>query len=311
MGSWLRRTSLVAAAAVVLAGCTTGDGSTNVLGDLATVQPCSLTSLDVFAEFGTAEFGPPEALGYCTVLIKPAATDSFARAAAEEITIMIGALSRPSADPYLPTDKLEDVGDSLYTTKPDDAEVSCWQTLIFAGEDLALSVRSRMRPTAGPVPTCDMVTAGMAKVVEVIRAGEVEHRKPAANSLIALDPCDLITDETITALPGFAKARRVSRPDHHECYWQTSPSIDTLHLRVAFWVGPPPKPSTTFDSSTVTIAGRPSVTSFTGETCTIETAHIPFGEQAGYVETVTLTADAPCEGALTVARALWPRLPNP
>jgi hypothetical protein len=334
MTSWLRRMPLTGVAAVaVLAACTTSGetkAAARVLGDLATIQPCGLTSLEVFAEFGSAEFGPPESLDYCTVVVKPAAseTESLTRSVAEEVTIMVGALARPSADPFLPTDKLEDVTDSIYTTRPDDADVSCWQTLVFAGEDLALSVRSRMSPTASPVPTCDMVTAGMAKVVEVIRAGKVEHRSPAPNSLITLDPCDLVTDETVTALPGFAQARREDSPGRHECYWRTSTGP---RLKVTFGVAQPPALSKNFDGNSDPIAGRPSVTTYTHRSCGVETGHIPFEEVAGatgLVETVTVDTEVPldqdnsadryddetdpavCDGALAIAKALWPRLPS-
>lgn len=337
MASWLRRTPLVAVAAVsVLAGCTTGGGASNtaarVLGDLATIQPCSLTSLEVFAEFGSAEFGPPESLDYCTVVVKPggAETVSLTRNVAEEVAIMVGELARPSADPFLPTDKLEDVTDSIHTTRPDDVGVSCWQTVVFAEEDLALSVRSRMSPTALPVPTCDMVTAGMAKVVAVILAGEVEHRSPAPNSLIALDPCDLVPDETVTALPGFAEARRVDSPGRHQCLWRTSTGADGLRIRVTFGVAQPPELSTDADGNADPIAGRPSVTTYSDRFCGVETGHIPFEEVAGatgLVETVAVDADVPlgqgnpadrldetdpaaCEGALSIAKALWPRLPS-
>lgn len=243
---------------------------------------------------------------------------------------MVGELARPSADPFLPNDKLEDVTDSIYTTQPDDVGVSCWQTLVFAEEDLALSVRSRMSPTASPVPTCDMVAAGMAKVVEVILAGEVEHRSPAPNSLITLDPCALVADETVTALPGFAEARRVDSPGRHRCYWRTSTRADGLRLRVTFGVAKPPEPSKHVDGNTDPIAGRSSVTTYTDRFCGVETGHIPFDEVAGatgFVETVEVDADLPlgqgnsaaethqtdpavCEGAHAIASALWPRLPS-
>jgi hypothetical protein len=335
MASWLRRTPLVSVAAVaVLAGCTTSGESSNAaardLGDLATIQPCSLTGLEVFAEFGSAEFGPPESLDYCTVVVKPGGSEtvSVTRNVAEAVTIMVGELARPSADPFLPTDKLEDVTDSIYTTQPDDVGVSCWQTVVFAEEDLALSVRSRMSPTASPVPTCDMVAAGIAKVVEVILAGKVEHRSPAPNSLITLDPCDLVADETVTALPGFAEARRVDSPGRHRCYWQTSTGADGLRVGVTFGVAQPPEPPTSVDGNADPIAGRPSVTTYTDRFCGVETGHIPFDEVAGatgLVETVTVNADvslgnpagrpgetdpAACEGALAIAKALWPRLPS-
>lgn len=248
---------------------------------------------------------------------------------------LVGELLRPSDDiPFLPTDKLEDVSDSIYTTKPDDVGVSCWQTLVFAEDDLALSVRGRMSPTASPVSTCDMVAAGMANVVEVILAGKVGHRSPESNSLVSLDPCDLVADETVTALPGFAEAQRVDSPGRHQCYWRTSTGAAGLRVRVTFCVAQPPEPHNPlgFDVDTDPIAGRPSVTTHvpsSSGSCTVETGHIPFEEVAGatgFVETVRVDTDVPpgqsdptgrlddadvaCEGAVAVARQLWPRLPS-
>jgi hypothetical protein len=343
MASWLRQAPLVAAVAI-LAGCTTsGEESTTaarVLGDFATIQPCSLTSLEVFDEFGSAEFGTPGSLDHCTVVVKPDASEtvSLKRNVAEEVTIVVGELLRPSDDiPFLPTAKLEDVTDSIYTTQPDDVGVSCWQTLVFAEDDLALSVRSSLSPTASPFPTCDMVAAGMAKVVEVIQAGEVEHRSPEPNSLVSLDPCDLVDDETVAALPGFAEAQRVDSPGRHQCYWRTSTGMDGLRVTVSFGVAEPPEPRSSlgFDVNADPIAGRQSVTTYvpsSSKFCIVETGHIPFEEVAGatgLVEVVEVKADLPpgqsdptgqldepdrvkaaCEGALAVAKELWPRLPS-
>jgi len=323
MARWL----CAVAAVAVLAGCTTGNESdpTRVLGDLATVDPCGFTDLDVFAEFGAVEFGPPETLGYCTVVITPGAAETVSlkrNAAAEKVTIMIGELVRPSVDRFLPTEKLADVTDSIYTSRPDDIELSCWQAVVFAEADLAISVRSRLGPLAEPTPTCDMVAAGVAEVAAVLEAGEVEHRSPAPNSLIGLDPCELVADDAVTALPGLADARRVDSPGRHHCLWRTSPGVDGLHLRVTFGVAEPPElPQYVDDGNTDPIAGRPSVTHRSGKYCEVETGHIPFEEVAGVtgmVETVVVEtklpdrrADpTPCAEALTIASALWPRLPD-
>jgi hypothetical protein len=341
MASWLRRTPLVTVAAIsVLAGCTTTDDeapepTTSVLGDLATIQPCGLISPGVFDEFGSAEFGEPESLDYCTVVVTPdsAGTVSLRRDVAEdvaeEVTITVGQLVRPSDVQYLPTDKLEDVADSIHTTRPDDRGDSCSQALVFAEEDLALTVRSRLPVTAEPTPTCDLVTAGMAKVVEVVLAGEVEHRSPAPNSLVPLDPCDLVDDETVTALPGFAEARRVDSPGRHQCRWRTP---DALKATVTFGVAPPPRLPESLDGNSDPLAGRPSVTIPFTVSCTVETGHTPFDEvdgATGFVETVEVYADTPrgqggltdrsdetdqaddsCAGAVAIAGALWPRLPG-
>ena len=323
------------AAIGVLAGCTTSVGEASktaalLLGDLATIEPCSLTDPEVFAEFGDAEFGPPEALGHCAVLIKPNA--------GEPVTITVGELGRPTADyrgTPLPSE-LEDVADSVYTTQLDDRGDSCWQTLVFEEEDLTLDVVGRNGfGVDSPISTCHMVAAGMAKVVEVVLAGEVEHRTPEPNSLVSVDPCDLVTDETVTALPGFAAARRTDSPGGHRCRWNLPPGPERLSVSVYFGVGtiPTSRDYRGLPITSSTIAGRPSIILPIGDSsCTVETGHIPFDEVEGatdMVETVEVYAETPpgqrdtageldqheledatCEGAVAIAKALWPRLPS-
>jgi hypothetical protein len=169
-----------------------------------------------------------------------------------------------------------------------------------------------------------MVAAGTAKVVEVVLAGKVEHRSPAPDSLVSLDPCDLVADETVTALPGFAEAQRVRSPGRHRCLWRTPGRADNrMTISVTFAVEPPPESLdySSLGASAEPIAGRPSVTIPLGTGCNVETGHIPFTEAAGatdIVETVAVSTDVPpdlrdsadCAGAVAVATALWPRLPS-
>lgn len=347
MANPLRRRLLVLVAAIgFLAGCTSGFGEASktaalLLGDFSTIEPCSLTDPEVFAEFGNVEFGQPRSLDFCAVVIKPNADPDA------DVTIEVGELGRANAD-YLETPlprKLEYVADSIYITELDDrGGDSCWQMLVFEEEDLTLSVRGGFGYGRGygygevaPVSPCDLVAAGMAKAVEVVLAEKVEHRSPEPNSLVSLDPCDLVSDETITTLPGFAAAQRTESPGGHQCRWHTpsAPPDGPLRVTVTFDVGKMPKSleSQGIPSKSSTIAGRPAVAlPMVEKSCRVETGHIPFDEVEGTTdifETVDVYADMPpgqrdaarqldmderedaaCEGAIAVATALWPRLPS-
>src|SRR2546430_10978108 len=64
-----------------------------VLGDLTTVDPCSLTDPSEFSSFGASKLAPPDSLDECLVEIKTSAK--------EPLSVYIGALDRGAAYPEL------------------------------------------------------------------------------------------------------------------------------------------------------------------------------------------------------------------
>jgi hypothetical protein len=286
----------------------------DALGELTTIDPCSLTDPEVFSPFGTAELATPEALDYCVVSVVPAS--------GTEVTIMVGQLSRLSDRPELAGQKLDDVSAELYTVRISDDPSFCSQGVAFADDDLLLEVSSSVL-SGTPTTGCEMVAAGVEQVVATIEDDGVEHRSPEPNSLITVDPCDLVDDATITALPGFAAATRRDDPGGHQCYWSTSAGDERLSLALNFAVGTPPS-ATSDGSNSDPIAGRPTVSNrFTNvgsaAFCTEETGHIPFTEVAdepGLVEVATVFVRVPaaqlesaCQAAKAVATLVWPQLP--
>lgn len=286
-----------------------------VLGDLSTIEPCTLTDPEVFRRFGSAEFGTPESLDYCTVSVRPDLSS--------EVIIRVGRLGRLSDAPDLQGQRLEDVDDNLYTVQGYDDSSICSQALVFAGDDLTIEVAGIH--SAGEVTTnCDMVAAGMDQVIDVIRNGGVGHRFPEPDSLVTLDPCDLVGDETVTAFPGFADLARVDNPGGHQCHWRSPTDETELRVEVAFEAGPMPEVWSEGVSNTNPVAGRPSVTNMNpraaeATVCVVSTGHIPFTEfeeQLGLVEIAEVFVYVPgenqpvaCQAATAVATELWPKLP--
>lgn len=316
-------------AAAVLTGCSSKVGgrpiadetfseprsAVEVLGELTTIEPCSLTDPEVFAEYGEVDFALPESLDYCSILVKPDAST--------EVVVTVGQLNRLSDNPDLESQKLEDVNDELYTVQVSPDQSFCAQALVFAEEDLMLEVSTYMLAGESTI-TCEMVQDGMDRVIEVIESGEVEHRSPVTDSLVTLDPCALIEDATVTALPGFAAAEREDNPGRHQCYWRTSAGDDRLSVRVIFGAGPTPLVTDVAGANANPIAGRPTVTNpfrdaGSSAFCTVETGHIPFTEVEGQPAVVELAqifvrmpagqVQAGCQAAVAVATALWPQLP--
>ncbi len=287
----------------------------SVLGELTTVDPCSLTDPAVFSTFGTAEFAVPESLDYCTISVKPA-TDV-------EIVLRIGELGELSESPELAANRVRELDGGTYVAQRDAATDFCSQALVFVDE-ITLEVASSAY--RGTLPdTCDMVTAAMDDVVRVTGDGRVEHRSPADGSLLGIDPCSLVDDVEVTALPGFAAAQRREYPGRHQCSWQTSTGPDRLSLRVVFGAGPAPTPVGTGAENT-SIAGRPSVTTpypdgGTAAFCGVESGQLAFDEvpgQDGMVEIASVYARVPkgqvdqgCQAAVALATAVWAKLPTP
>ena len=86
----------------------------------------------------------------------------------------------------------------------------------------------------GEADTCSIAEAGMDHVIEVVLDGNVAHRSPAPNSLVVLDPCALVSDGDVTAVPGLAGMRRPDNyPGKHKCRWTQG----DLVVVVAFGAG--------------------------------------------------------------------------
>jgi hypothetical protein len=333
------RTGSVTAAVVLLlalAGCSTRFGGEPVaaehpnkseapepddhtaeamLGDLTTLAPCGLTDPAVFDTFGTADYAVPESLDYCAISVKPQP--------GVEVVVSVGQLGEVSATPDLPGKRLRDVDEDRYVAQSDDGAGYCTQTLVFPDE-VTLEVTGT--PYQGSPPdTCDLVTAAMDKVIEVLDGGEAGHRSAADDSLVGLDPCSLVADDTVTALPGFAAAQRREYPGHHQCYWETSSGPDRQSVRLMFAAGPVPATGAAGAKSTP-IGGRPTITTpypDVGDAayCAVESGHVPFDEvpgQAGMVELAEVYVRMPkgkvdqgCQAATAVATKVWPALPAP
>jgi hypothetical protein len=286
-----------------------------MLGDLPTLAPCSLTDPAVFAEFGTATYATPESLDYCAIAVKPQS--------GVDVVLTVGQLGRLSDTPDLAGRRIRDVDDDRYVAQSDDGAGSCTQSLVFPDEVTLEIAGTSYEGT--PPDTCGMVTAAMNKVIEVLDGGEVGHRSSADDSFAGLDPCSLVEDGTVTALPGFAAAQRRESPGRHQCYWETSTAPDRMSIRLMFAAGPVPAVTGAGAKSTP-ISGRPTVTTPYPEVgdaayCAVESGHIAFDEVPGqegmvelaevYVRVPKGAVDQGCQAATAVATAVWPALPPP
>jgi len=286
-----------------------------VFDDLTSIDPCSLTDLDTFEEFGEVEFATPESLDYCAIGIDTTGGGN--------VVISVGSFGELSALPELEGKRVKDVDGGLWIGQQDDDPAFCAQLLVFP-DGVTMQVAGRVYD--GEADTCPMVEAGMDKLVEVVQDDGVEHRDPDKDSLLSIDPCDLIEDDDLTAIAGLAGAERPSDyPGKHTCYWEVPDAVSRVSVRLTFAAGLEPK-AYGDGANTNPVAGRPSATNpypsvGDGSFCTVETAHLPFTEVDGHEDDTFELASvfvrmpagqvaAGCAAALAVANIVWPELPS-
>lgn len=279
--------------------------------DLTTVAPCSLTDPEAFADFGTPEFATPESFDYCTIRVN---TDGEA-----DVLISVGAFGVLSAQPELEGKRVKDVEPDLWVGQQNEDPSFCSQLLVFP-DGVTMQVAGSVYD--GSADTCPMVEAGMDHAIDVILDRDVEHRDPGDDSLVTLDPCELVDDDDLVEVPGLAGVSRPDRyPGEHTCFWEQSPG-SPLTVRVEFGAGA--EPAVYGDATEGLVGGRQTVTSkyrkvAENDYCAVETGHIPFDEIEGeeavekasvYVRMPTGQVDAACTAAVAVAEMVWAELPS-
>jgi hypothetical protein len=284
-----------------------------VFDDLTTVAPCSLTDLEVFEEFGVAKFAAPDSLDYCSVRVNDIDKDA-------DVIISVGAFGVLSAQPELAANRVKDVDGGLWVGQQDDTPTFCSQLLVFP-DDVTMQVSGSVYD--GSTDTCPMVEAAMDHAIEVIADEAVEHRDPERDSLLTIDPCTLVEDDDVAAIPGLAGVSRGDEyPGKHTCFWEQSPG-SPVNVRLQFGAGPEPGVYSQGGAEGL-VAGRQSATNRYPEVgensyCSVETAHIQFDEIAGedayevasvYARAPGGQVDAACAAATAVAELVWPELPE-
>lgn len=282
-----------------------------MLGELTTIDPCSLTDTRKLASFGNAEPGVPDSLDDCLIEVKTSAP--------EPVELYVGGLDRTESWPDINVKPATDRQHGLKVVEYDSDSTYCNHLLVFA-DGITLSVNAAVYEGEEP-KLCDIVQAAMNTVVDVLGGGDVKHRSFARNSLGRVDPCGLVPVTALAAVPGLGSVRPKDYPAQHGCAW-TAPD-NSVRLRIMFTAGEPPKP-TGDGAKEATVAGRASVLSPTPRAgsyvfCAQQTGHIPFraGGQSGLVEIAAVFVrmkegqlDAACKAATDVATAVWPKLPK-
>lgn len=283
------------------------------LGDLTTVDACSLIEPDVFAAFGTTTFVAPESMDYCHLQI--------AVAGGVKLDLTIGDLDT-GENATATTKPLETLDRGLTLQQDDGAEFSCTQYLIFA-DGIRLRVDVYVYEGNNTTSLCPVVRAGSDKVVDVVTGGKVKHHDYPSRSLSALTSCDLVADSVVEALPGLSMAKKTEYPGKHMCSW-ASPSggVGSARVRLLMTLGVPVSTPPS-GSTTETIGGRQTLVEPTPEAgdlsfCLLSTDHVPYETsiQSDVIEQALVTVrggkgevEQACATARAVAAEAWPKLP--
>lgn len=331
-GARVSRPALAAlvAGALALAGCSSPSGTTGgstpsasphasgsavtavTLGDLRTLDPCSLADPTSFGASAAAAFGDPQSLDYCVLKIQ---------AAGGPVEVHVGEVVAQRNGPSAARGTVSLPG-GLQLDQGAPGPVGCQDELELDG---GLAVVAAAAPSDGPATTTTCIVADTAAraAAAALVAGRAQHRTYPAHSFGPVDACTVLTSSVVTAtLPELATAAPISHPAGHQCEYGASGSAATyaaLILAAAYarFDGGP-------GSTTLTVAGHQVVLvpeqpdGRTGE-CVGYGPHIAFPSRSGEaaMEMAELHVALPdgasdataCSAVRALARSVFAHLP--
>ncbi|GAA4619737.1 DUF3558 family protein [Saccharopolyspora hordei] len=278
------------------------------LGDLRTVDPCTLTDPAALREFGDTEPAATVSLDYCLLHVTPPDGTLVQLAVGE----LVAADPGRRDDPVVPRGPLRIVQNAPLPGH-------CTRQVAFA-DGLALQVSADLLVGEPGGGLCGIAEAGAEAAVAALEQHRVGHRQFPEGSLALLDPCQVLDSAAVRQVPGLEEAQGRPSPAGHQCSWGER-AADAPRVQLTHTAGDPPQ---VLHGAAVEeeIAGRRTVVSVVGgdprvPLCSAETGHRPFGAD-GQVEVAQLVVAVPgmtgvdaCEFARGLAEQAWPHLPTP
>jgi hypothetical protein len=288
------------------------------LGDLTTLDPCSLVRPADFAAFGTATFGDPQSLDYCVVEVQESGAQTEIHVG--EIVDASYRLNRAATGASAIGGAPLPSGQQLQSTGIGGD--TCQSELLFT-DHLGLLVTAT--PSDGPatLSTCKLSTAAMSGAMSAIAAHQVAHRTYPAHSFGPVDACTVLTRAVVSAaLTSLAGVKPHAHPARHQCEYGASGDGTTyaalvLGAAYARFDGGP-------GSTTLTVAGHqvvlvPEQPDGRGGECVGYGPHIAFPSKSGQpaMEMAelhvalpsTATDDRACADVKALARTVFAHLP--
>ncbi|SFS38466.1 DUF3558 family protein [Saccharopolyspora flava] len=305
---WVLLAACTAQPTTEIAGSRPVDTSARaMLGDLRTLDPCTLADTAALQRFGAVSNAGIVSLDYCLLHLKP---DDRTL-----IQLAVGELTGPDSD--RPGDPVVPQG-ALNIVQNAPVPGHCTRRVRF-GDGVSLQVSADLLAGEPGAGLCGIADAGAEAVAGAVQQGRAGHRDFPPNSLALVDPCAVLDTAAVNQVPGLEEARPRPSVGGHQCSWGEQ-SADAPRVQLQHTAGEPPR---ILHGAAVEepVDGRRTVLSVVGgdpqvPLCSAETGHIPFGTVAGQVEVAQLVVAVPgetgtdaCAYARGLARLAWPNLP--
>lgn len=281
-------------------------------GDATTVDPCSVVDVDSVPASLHASLESADALDDCPV--------SVTLADGTAVDVYVGPLEtgddRSDADPR----GLSSLGRSMTLYEAvDNTPGNCDDYLKFQ-DDYWLFVNAIASDPNSKADTCPASEALVKNAAARISAGSIKHVTFANGSVGKLDPCTLVSNNTLSGV-GLAGAVPLAYPEAHQCEWFSNDGKYVLHVQ--FLVGQVPSVVDPTTQTAVVLSGRKTIVtqdqqSATDSTCWAQTGLNKYGDgSSGLVELAMVVMDdgdndmtTACNRAqVAAATAVWPLLP--
>lgn len=281
----------------------------SALGDLRTVDPCTLTDQRALARLGEASTAGTVSLDYCLLHVRTE-DGSLVQLSAGELGTKA---AKPNDDPVV-------TKGSLRIAREAPLPGHCSRRIVFA-DDLTMRISADLLAGDPSSGLCGIAETGAESAITAIRQDRVGHWTFPSNSLALTDPCAVLDSGLVHQIPGLQRASPQPSPAKHQCRWGRQ-AADSPRVELTHTAGDPPK---VLHGAAVeeSIAGRRTVVSMVGGNprvplCSAETEHLPFGPPgSGQREVAMLVVALPgatgieaCEFARGFAERAWPRLPR-
>ena len=281
--------------------------SDRALGDLSTIDYCSLFDAAAVEKGGADNVGElQQSFGECTV---------SAKLSGQAITVEVGFLDKnatgriPDPTKRLPRGLVAqrdlNAGPDVCTTNlafPDRVSVEIYTYV----DDVSNTV-------SGSQALCQVNSAVLDRMVTAVTQKKVAHLTFAPGTLGTVDACALISDSRVTQEIGMPM-RHDENPAKHRCQWKVTSSGPRATLWFYAENPSPAVPGTT----TETIAGRQSIVQkLSGNYCLVTTVVGPYAAKSGenetagvYVNMLSAVPKDACGVARALANVAWPQLPS-
>jgi hypothetical protein len=278
------------------------------LGDLRTIDPCSLVDLAAFAGIGDAAYGDPQSMDYCVVVVQ---------APQGQTEVHLGEIVTVDSAKV-------GAGGSPQVVKGAPGQPTCSDQVAFT-DGLGLVADAVPPGTTGATQqTCAVADAALAGAITAIGAHKVSHRTYPARSFGPVDPCTVLTAAAVAKrLPALAHTKAVSAPARHQCDFGARTATTTyaaLVLGAAYqrFDGGPTSTTMTVGSHQVVII--PTFPTGRATECTGYGPHIPYPSKSGSAAMemaelhVSLPDGAPeakaCQDVAALAKSVFALLPR-